>query len=165
MADRLLATAPHYLRRPTRGARHHIDRALAQLAAPAEQPQIVRVRFAMRTSTHYFQARILWLQGFAEQALRIVADNIKEGNVIGHAYHFTMWSTIADEPGSAATATTAPSGNSPAKTLSRRDLLGWVYARFNEGFATADLTGAKNLLAQLVWGCRQLLQGSLDDTP
>jgi predicted ATPase len=30
-----------------------------------------------------------------------------------------------------------------------RDLLGSVYARFSEGFATPDLEGAKNLLAQL----------------
>jgi predicted ATPase/DNA-binding winged helix-turn-helix (wHTH) protein len=87
MADRLLATALHYSG-DQRTARHHIDRALAQLAAIAEQPQIVRMRFDMRISTHYFQARILWLQGFAEQALRVVAHNIKEGNVIGQALSF-----------------------------------------------------------------------------
>ena len=63
MADRLLATAQHYFG-DQREARHHIDRALAQLTALALQPQIVRVRFEMRVSTHYFQARILWLQGF-----------------------------------------------------------------------------------------------------
>jgi predicted ATPase/class 3 adenylate cyclase/DNA-binding winged helix-turn-helix (wHTH) protein len=87
MADRLLATALHYSG-DQRGARHHIDRALAQLEALAEQPQIVRVRFDMRISTHYFQARILWLQGFAEQALRVVSHNIEEGNVIGQALSF-----------------------------------------------------------------------------
>src|SRR5205807_2242781 len=84
MADRLLATAQHYFG-DQREARHHIDRALAQLTALALQPQIVRVRFEMRVSTHYFQARILWLQGFAEQALRAVEHNLEEGNVIGHA--------------------------------------------------------------------------------
>jgi predicted ATPase/DNA-binding winged helix-turn-helix (wHTH) protein len=87
MADRLLATALHYSG-DQREARHHIDRALTQLAALAEQPQIVRVRFDMRISTHYFQARILWLQGFAEQALGVVAHNIEEGNVIGQALSF-----------------------------------------------------------------------------
>ena len=87
MADRLLATAQHYFG-DQRAARHHIDRALAQLAALAQQPQIVRVRFEMRVSTHYFQARILWLQGFAEQALRVVEDNIEEGNAIGQALSF-----------------------------------------------------------------------------
>lgn len=87
MADRLLATAQHYFG-DQRKARHHIDRALAQLADLAQQPQIVRVRFDMRVSTHYFQARILWLQGFAEQALRVVEHNIEEGNAIGQALSF-----------------------------------------------------------------------------
>jgi len=87
MADRLLATAQHYFG-DQRAARHHIDRALAQLAALAQQPQIVRVRFEMRVSTHYFQARILWLQGFAEQALRVVEHNIEEGNAVGQALSF-----------------------------------------------------------------------------
>jgi predicted ATPase/DNA-binding winged helix-turn-helix (wHTH) protein len=87
MADRLLATAHHYFGHQ-REARHHIDCALTQLAALAQQPQIVRVRFDMRVSTHYFQARILWLQGFAEQALRVVERNVEEGNVVGQALTF-----------------------------------------------------------------------------
>jgi predicted ATPase/DNA-binding winged helix-turn-helix (wHTH) protein len=86
MADRLLATARHYFG-DQREARQHIDRALDQLAALALEPQIVRVRFDMRISTHYFQARILWLQGFAEQALRVVDRNIEEG-AIGQALTF-----------------------------------------------------------------------------
>jgi predicted ATPase/DNA-binding winged helix-turn-helix (wHTH) protein len=87
MADRLLATALHYLG-DQRQARHHIDCALARLSALAQQPQIVRVRFEMRVSTHYFQARILWLQGFPEQALRVVERNIEEGNAVGQALTF-----------------------------------------------------------------------------
>jgi predicted ATPase/DNA-binding winged helix-turn-helix (wHTH) protein len=86
MADRLLATAYHYFGDQGE-ARHHIDRALALLGNLAQQ-QIVRVRFDMRVSTHYFQARILWLQGFAEQALRVVEHNIEEGNAVGQALSF-----------------------------------------------------------------------------
>jgi predicted ATPase/DNA-binding winged helix-turn-helix (wHTH) protein len=87
MADRLLATAQHYFGDQA-AAHHHIDRALVQLAALSQQPQIVRVRFDMRVSTHYFQARILWLRGFAEQALRVVEHNIEEGNAVGQALSF-----------------------------------------------------------------------------
>jgi len=87
MADRILATALHYLG-DQRNARQHIERALAHLAALAEQPQIVRLRFDMRVSTHYFQARILWLQGFADQALRVVEHNVDEGRAIGQALTF-----------------------------------------------------------------------------
>jgi predicted ATPase/DNA-binding winged helix-turn-helix (wHTH) protein len=85
--DRILATALHYIG-DQKNARFHIDRALVHLAGLAQQPQIVRLRFDMRVSTHYFQARILWLQGFADQALRVVARNIEEGRAIGHALSF-----------------------------------------------------------------------------
>jgi predicted ATPase len=87
MADRILATALHYLG-DQKDARHHIDRAVAHLAALARQPQIVRLRFDMRVSTHYFQARILWLQGCADQALRVVERNVEEGRAIGQALTF-----------------------------------------------------------------------------
>lgn len=87
MGDRILATALHYLGDQTK-ARHHIDRALALLAPLAQQPQVVRLRFDMRVSTHYFQARILWLQGMADQALRVVERNIQEGRTLGHALTF-----------------------------------------------------------------------------
>src|SRR5882762_8353249 len=87
MGDRILATALHYIG-DQKNARLHIDRVLAHLAGLAQQPQIVRLRFDMRISTHYFQARILWLQGFADQALRVVEHNIEEGRAIGHALSF-----------------------------------------------------------------------------
>jgi predicted ATPase/DNA-binding winged helix-turn-helix (wHTH) protein len=86
MAHRLLSTANHYFGDQGE-ARRHIDRALVFLGDLAQQ-QIVRVRFDMRVSTHYFQARILWLQGFAEQALRVVEHNIEEGNAVGQALSF-----------------------------------------------------------------------------
>jgi predicted ATPase len=87
MADRILATALHYLG-DQKNARHHIERALAYQAALAQQRQIVRLRFDMLVSTHYFQARILWLQGYADQAMRVVEHNIEEGRAIGHALTF-----------------------------------------------------------------------------
>ena len=87
MADRLLATALHYLG-DQKSARHHIERVLVHLADLTLQPRIVRFRFDLRVSTHYFQARILWLQGFADQALRAVERNIEEGRASGHALTF-----------------------------------------------------------------------------
>src|SRR5205823_3460716 len=85
--DRILATTLHYIG-DQKSARFHIDRVLAHLAGLAQQPHIVRMRFDMRVSTHYFQARILWLQGFADQALRVVGRNIEEGRTIGSALSF-----------------------------------------------------------------------------
>jgi ATP/maltotriose-dependent transcriptional regulator MalT len=87
MGDRILATSLHYLGDQTT-ARRHIDRALDLLAPLALQPQVVRLRFDMRVSTHYFQARILWLQGFAAEAMQLVGQTIEEGRAIGHALTF-----------------------------------------------------------------------------
>jgi predicted ATPase/DNA-binding winged helix-turn-helix (wHTH) protein len=87
MADRILATALHYFG-DQKKARRHIDRMLARHAALAQQPQIVRFQFDQRVTAHYFQARILWLQGFADQATRVVERNIEEGRTIGNALSF-----------------------------------------------------------------------------
>jgi predicted ATPase/DNA-binding winged helix-turn-helix (wHTH) protein len=87
MADRLLATALHFFG-DQNSARLHINRVLEHLEVLARKPQIVRFRFDLRVSSHYFQARILWLQGFGDQALRVVRKNIDEGRAIGHALTF-----------------------------------------------------------------------------
>jgi predicted ATPase/DNA-binding winged helix-turn-helix (wHTH) protein len=87
MADRILATARHYLGEQV-DARRHIDQVIARFATVAQQPHNVRFRFDLRVSTHYFQARILWLQGLADQAMRVIEQNIEEGRIVGHALTF-----------------------------------------------------------------------------
>jgi tetratricopeptide (TPR) repeat protein len=87
MADRLLATTLHYLGDQNL-AQHHITRTLARLSDLTSKPQVVRFRFDLRVSAHYFQARILWLLGLADQSLRVVERNIEEGRASGHALTF-----------------------------------------------------------------------------
>jgi predicted ATPase len=87
MADRILATSLHYFG-DQNNARHHIERMLASYAALAQQPQIIRFQFDQRVTAHYFQARILWLQGCADQAKRVVEHNIEEGRAVGNALSF-----------------------------------------------------------------------------
>jgi predicted ATPase len=87
MADRLLATTLHYLGDQNL-AHHHITRALSRLADLTPKPQVVRFRFDLRVSAHYFQARILWLLGLGDQAMRVVERNIEEGLASGHALTF-----------------------------------------------------------------------------
>lgn len=85
LADRLMAVSLHYLGNQN-GARHHIDRVDANLHLLAEKPKIFPLD--LRISTHYFRARILWLQGLADQALRLVAKNVEEGRANHHALTF-----------------------------------------------------------------------------
>ena len=87
MADRLLATTLHYLG-DQKLAHHHITRTLSRLSDLSPKPQVIRFRFDLRVSAHYFQARILWLLGLADQALRVVERNIEEGRASGHALTF-----------------------------------------------------------------------------
>jgi predicted ATPase/DNA-binding winged helix-turn-helix (wHTH) protein len=87
MADRLLATTLHYLGDQT-PAHHHITRTLSRLSDLSPKPQVIRFRFDLRVSAHYFQARILWLLGLGDEALRVVERNIEEGRASGHALTF-----------------------------------------------------------------------------
>ncbi|MGA2293306.1 ATP-binding protein, partial [Bradyrhizobium sp.] len=85
LADRLLAVSLHFLG-DQHGARRHIDRVDASLDLLVEKPRIFPLD--LRISTHYFRARILWLKGLADEALRLVEHNIEEGRANGHALTF-----------------------------------------------------------------------------
>jgi predicted ATPase/DNA-binding winged helix-turn-helix (wHTH) protein len=85
LADRLLAVSLHFLG-DQHGARRHIDQVDASLDLLVEKPKIFPLD--LRISTHYFRARILWLQGLADEALRLVEQNIEEGRANGHALTF-----------------------------------------------------------------------------
>jgi len=85
LADRLLAVSLHFLG-DQNGARRHIDQVDRSLDLLIEKPKVFPLD--LRISTHYFRARILWLQGLADQALRLVEYNIEEGRANGHALTF-----------------------------------------------------------------------------
>jgi predicted ATPase len=85
LADRLMAVALHYSGDQT-NARTHIDRVYASLHTLTEKPKIFPLD--LRVSTQYFRARILWLQGFSDQALQLATENVEEGRANGHALTF-----------------------------------------------------------------------------
>jgi len=85
LGDRLTAVALHYLGEQNE-ARVRIDRVSALLHVLAEKPKIFPLD--LRISTQYFRARILWLQGLADQAQALAARNIEEGRANGHALTF-----------------------------------------------------------------------------
>ena len=85
LGDRLMAVALHYLG-DQNDARQRIDRVNASLHVLVEKPKIFPLD--LRISTQYFRARILWLQGLADQARALAAKNIEEGRANGHALTF-----------------------------------------------------------------------------
>ena len=84
IADRILATSLHFMGDQTQ-ARHHAEAMLSRYAASAGRRLGARFQFDQQVTVHYFQARILWLLGFADQAISLVETNIEEAHSIGNA--------------------------------------------------------------------------------
>jgi len=72
-------------------ARRHLEQVLAQDAVSYHGRDVIRfqdvVRFGtdLRVSARVFLARVLWLQGFADQAMRAVEQSLGEAEATGHA--------------------------------------------------------------------------------
>src|SRR5580700_5092382 len=85
--DVLYATRPKppaQLIRATR-SRHSLEHMLDRSVAPAPPSQILRFQFDQRVLAQVFLPRILWLQGFPEQATRMAHSSVEDTQAIGHA--------------------------------------------------------------------------------
>jgi predicted ATPase len=74
VGERMTGTAMHYLGNQT-GARRHIERALGGYAA---RPPPDRYQFDQRVTALATLARILWLQGFPDRAMRSALESVEE---------------------------------------------------------------------------------------
>jgi predicted ATPase/DNA-binding winged helix-turn-helix (wHTH) protein len=84
MGDRMIGIAQHFIGEQLE-ARQHIDRMLARYVTPIRASHIARYQFDQRVTAHAFQARILWLLGFPDQAMQIVGTMVEDALSIGHA--------------------------------------------------------------------------------
>jgi predicted ATPase len=66
------------------GARRHIERMLGRYVA--KRSHIIRFNCDQRLFAHSYHSRILWLQGFADQALRSVECQIVDARVSDHPW-------------------------------------------------------------------------------
>lgn len=73
VGDRMIGYTLHLMGQQT-AARQHIERMLAGYQTPTSGGQIIRFVFDQRMTARCFLARILWLQGFPDQAMATVAD-------------------------------------------------------------------------------------------
>jgi predicted ATPase/DNA-binding winged helix-turn-helix (wHTH) protein len=89
-AERIMGVAEHYVG-DQMTARLHLERAMAQDAVSDRGRDVGRfqdvVRFGtdLRISTRLYLARVLWMQGFADQAVRMVERILGEAQATGHA--------------------------------------------------------------------------------
>ncbi len=65
-------------------ARRHLERVLARHAAPHYRSYIIRYQTDPHVTARAVLARILWLQGFPEQALRTAEGAVEDAGAINH---------------------------------------------------------------------------------
>ncbi len=62
-------------------ARRHIERMLGQYSVPVTGAELIRFVFDQRATAQCFLARILWLQGSADQAARLTTDIVEAARI------------------------------------------------------------------------------------
>ena len=83
-ADRMAGIILHYLGDQT-GARQHLERRLARAVSTVRQSPPVRFLIDQRVAARALLARILWLQGFPDQAASTARLAVDEAEASGHA--------------------------------------------------------------------------------
>jgi predicted ATPase/DNA-binding winged helix-turn-helix (wHTH) protein len=85
IGERIVGVSKHFLGDQT-GARGNLEHMLANFVAPASKSHyVVRFGFDQRISARIMLARILWLQGYPEQARRAARATIEEARATDHA--------------------------------------------------------------------------------
>ncbi len=91
--ERMMGVARHVVGDQTT-ARRHLERILTSLAASdlrsdvgrcESDSYIIRFHTDLRVSARMYLARVLWLQGFSEQAVRTAEMSVEEAQATGHA--------------------------------------------------------------------------------
>ena len=83
IGERLIGTSQYYLGELP-SARHHLERVVAQFVAPAQKSEIARFEGAERLSALAYLARILWLQGLPDQAMRTAESSVAAARATNH---------------------------------------------------------------------------------
>ena len=84
VGDRMVGVTLHYLGDQP-NARRYLERMLRGYVAPAHRSHAVRFQYDQRVASRMVLARILWLQGFPDQALRTAQSNVEDARAIDHA--------------------------------------------------------------------------------
>jgi predicted ATPase/DNA-binding winged helix-turn-helix (wHTH) protein len=83
VGERLVGMAMHFLG-DQRGARRHIEQMLQTYVSPTRRSHIARFQFDQQVMARLTLARVLWLQGFADQASRVIESNIEHALSLSH---------------------------------------------------------------------------------
>jgi tetratricopeptide (TPR) repeat protein len=95
--ERMIGIAKHFLGDQI-GARRHLEQALTQDHEIDPRRDIIRFQTDLCVSARVFLARVLWLQGFSEQATRAAEASVAEAQVTGHAVTLCLALALAACP-------------------------------------------------------------------
>jgi predicted ATPase/DNA-binding winged helix-turn-helix (wHTH) protein len=84
IGERIIATSQYYLG-DLLSARRHLEHVLAHDVAPARKWQIFRFEVDQWVAARVSLARILWLQGLSDQAMRIAESSVAAARATNHA--------------------------------------------------------------------------------
>jgi len=82
--ERIIGLSLHYLGEQS-SSRRQIESVLRRPVDPLHQPHDLSFAIDHRITLRAFLARILWLQGFPDQAMRMAKENVEEALALNHA--------------------------------------------------------------------------------
>jgi predicted ATPase/DNA-binding winged helix-turn-helix (wHTH) protein len=95
--ERMMGVAKHFLGDQI-DARRHLTRVLTRYPEIDSRRDIIRFQTDLCVSSRAYLARVLWLQGFSEQATQAAETSIAEAHVTGHAVSLCLALAMAACP-------------------------------------------------------------------
>ena len=83
IGNRMIGTSLHFLGEQAE-ARRHIQYMLDRYVTPDRRSYLIRFQFDQQVLAYVFLARILWLQGFPEQAVQAAKTSVERAGEIEH---------------------------------------------------------------------------------
>jgi predicted ATPase/DNA-binding winged helix-turn-helix (wHTH) protein len=88
VGERMIGISHHNLGNQ-QSAQCHIERALAEPASPGHERQFIRLQLDPRVTARVHLARILWLQGLPDRAMREAERSVNDARATEHAISFS----------------------------------------------------------------------------
>jgi predicted ATPase/DNA-binding winged helix-turn-helix (wHTH) protein len=84
LGERMIGVSQHYLG-DLASARRHTERVLADYVTSDRRSLVIRFQLDLRVMARIFLARLLWLQGFPDQAMHAAESSIEDARAANHA--------------------------------------------------------------------------------
>jgi len=84
IGEQMIGMSQHYLGDQT-AARQHLERVIADYIAPERVFNIGRYQIDLQVMAHVFLARVGWLQGYPDEAIRTAEISVADARAVNHA--------------------------------------------------------------------------------